>query len=112
MGLSQADYNSRTQVYKRLETIWDDSKMQAKHPLRDHGGRWSQANTVLIDDSTEKARSHPYNLIKVPEFEGQRESEDVLRAVAEYLDDLLVQMDISACIKANPFRFNHPPSHK
>ena len=104
MGLSEEDYNKRTQVYKRLETVWNDRGIQACHPLRDYGRRWDQTNTVLIDDSREKGRSHPYNLVKVPEFEGQKESEDVLRMVAEYLDDLLVQEDVSAYMHKNPFR--------
>lgn len=104
MGLSPSDYNARTQVYKRLETVWDDRDIQACHPLTNYGGRWDQTNTVLMDDSAEKGRSHPYNLIKVPEFEGQKESEDVLRKVAEYLDDLLIQEDVSAYIQKNPFR--------
>lgn len=105
MGLSPADYNARTQVYKRLETVWNDRSIQACHPLRNYGVGWDQTNTVLMDDSAEKGRSHPYNLIKVPEFEGQKESEDVLRKVAEYLDDLLIQEDVSAYIHKNPFRF-------
>ena len=105
MGLSPQDYNARTQVYKRLETVWNDRNIQACHPLKDYGGRWDQTNTVLIDDSAEKGRSHPFNLIKVPEFEGQKESEDVLKAVAEYLNNLLFQEDVSAYIEKNPFRF-------
>lgn len=104
MGLSEEDYNKRTQVYKRLETVWNDRGIQACHPLRDYGERWDQTNTVLIDDSREKGRSHPFNLLKVPEFEGQKESEDVLRMVAEYLDDLLVQEDVSAYMHKNPFK--------
>lgn len=104
MGLSEEDYNKRTQVYKRLETVWNDRGIQGCHPLRDYGERWDQTNTVLIDDSREKGRSHPFNLLKVPEFEGQKESEDVLRMVAEYLDDLLVQEDVSAYMHKNPFK--------
>lgn len=104
MGLSAQDYNMRTQVYKRLETVWNDTSIQACHPLRNYGRKWDQSNTVLIDDSREKGRSHPYNLIKVPEFEGQQESEDVLRKVAEYLDDLLIQEDVSAYMHKYPFR--------
>lgn len=109
MGLSAADYNKRTQVYKRLETVWNDAYIQSRHPLAKYGYKWDQTNTVLIDDSREKGRSHPYNLIQVPEFEGQKESEDVLRAVAAYLDDLLVHKDVSAAINHKPFTFDEAP---
>jgi hypothetical protein len=103
MGLSPEDYNRRVQVYKRFEKVWADPSIQRRHPLSSSGALWDQSNTVLIDDSVEKARSQPFNLVEVPEFTGQAES-DVLKRLAEYLDNLLMQTDVSAYIRQNPFK--------
>jgi len=103
MGLSPEDYNRRVQVYKRFEKVWADPSIQRRHPLNSSGALWDQSNTVLIDDSIEKARSQPFNLVEVPEFTGQAGS-DVLRRLAEYLDNLLMQTDVSAYIRQNPFK--------
>lgn len=104
MGLTQEDYNKRVQVYKRLEKIWADPGIQSRHPLRQAGWIWDQSNTILIDDSLEKARSEPFNLVELPEFVGRAEPSDVLKHLAEYLDDLLMQKDVSASIRQLPFK--------
>lgn len=101
MGLSMADYSKRVQVYKRLERVWDDENIQLSHS---HQRRWDQTNTILIDDSFEKARSEPYNLIPVPEFDGSPEDPNILRKLAEYLDLVKMQTNVSAFIRQNPFR--------
>ncbi|KAK3900833.1 HAD-like domain-containing protein [Staphylotrichum tortipilum] len=107
-GLTTADYRRRTQCYKRLTRLWADPGVALSHPIP--ACAWSQANTVLIDDSAEKARSEPYNAITVPEFGGGArgnsavEPEDeVLSRVEAYLDTLTWQMDVSAYIRRNPF---------
>ncbi|KAG7289469.1 hypothetical protein NEMBOFW57_005840 [Staphylotrichum longicolle] len=129
-GLSAADYGRRTQCYKRLTKLWADPAVGAAHPLahdrtqtqtqagtegaeaeadgkaegRTEQGLWTQANTVLIDDSVEKARSEPYNAVTLPEFAGDVDEEpQVLRLVEEYLDELAWQADVSAYIRVNPF---------
>jgi hypothetical protein len=106
MGLTPDDYNKRVQVYKRLDLVWGDEAVKAQNPDFASGGRWSQANTVLIDDSVEKARSEPYNLIEVPEFGGKavKEPPNVLRHLAEYLEGLATQRDVSAYIHKTPFK--------
>ncbi|KAK3297056.1 uncharacterized protein B0H64DRAFT_431060 [Chaetomium fimeti] len=133
-GLSPDDYNRRTQCYKRLTRLWEDPVVAASHPLaaaRSPGsaegegegsdteglgpgesvgggsgsGVWSQANTVLIDDSAEKARSEPHNAVTLPEFAGDlKETPQVLPLVEEYLDALSFQGDISTYIKVRPFK--------
>jgi hypothetical protein len=113
-GLSAADYGRRTQCYKRLTRLWADPAVAGSHPRaaetaaetgREGGlGLWTQANTVLIDDSVEKARSEPYNAVTLPEFAGDvDEQPQVLRLVEEYLDELAWQADVSAYIRAKPF---------
>lgn len=103
-GLSQDDYNRRTQCYKRLTRLWEDPVVGLSHPQAAVGGVWNQANTVLIDDSVEKARSEPHNAVTLPEFAGDlNEKPQVLPLVEEYLDALARQMDISTYIRTRPF---------
>lgn len=69
---------------------------------------YSQSNTVLIDDSVEKAIAEPCNLLPVEEFVGQAESvEDdgkgVLMRVVDYLERLRLVSDVSAYIYEHPF---------
>ncbi|KAK0635664.1 HAD-like domain-containing protein [Bombardia bombarda] len=100
-GLTADDYNRRTQCYKRLTLLWDDPNVAAAHPL---GEPWNQGNTVLIDDSAEKARSEPYNAITIPEFMGElRERPEVLPMVHNYLNTLAMQADLSTYVRAEPF---------
>lgn len=104
-GLSQADYNQRTQCYKRLTALWNDPAIAASHPMAANGEKWSQLNTVLVDDSMEKARSEPYNLVQLPEFKGgAKELEFVLPQVHDYLNDCSLQANVSAFMKGRPFK--------
>lgn len=103
-GLTGQDYNMRVQCYKRLTKLWGDPKIAASHPDTQNGGRWDQTNTVLIDDSSEKARSEPYNLIEIPEFFGDdKEVGDVLPQVHDYLNFLSMHENVSATIRHSPF---------
>lgn len=103
-GLTPADYNARVQCYKRLTMLWEDPTVGASNP---EGEPWNQGNTVLIDDSAEKARSEPYNCITLPEFLGNLdEKPEVLPMVREYLNILAHQADISTYIRVKPFDIN------
>ncbi|KUI57957.1 hypothetical protein VP1G_05214 [Cytospora mali] len=107
-GLSAEDYNARTQCYKRLTALWDDPVVRASYPKdrEGFGGRcWDQGNTVLIDDSVEKARSEPHNAITIPEFTGDMsEAPNILPMVHDYLNELCFQEDVSTYIRAHPFK--------
>ncbi|RFU79909.1 phospho phosphatase [Trichoderma arundinaceum] len=106
-GLSPGDYSSRVQCYKRLGAIWNDPQVRASHPAAAHGQRWDQTNTVLVDDSAEKGRSEPYNILQLPEFEGLRdEPPDVLPQVHDYLNALCYQTNISGYIRDHPFKID------
>jgi hypothetical protein len=106
-GLSHKDYNSRVQCYKRLQSVWADPAIQASHPEAATGGRWDQSNTVLVDDSAEKARTEPHNLLRIPEYGGNPvEGGDVLPQVHDYLNELSWQSDVSRFIRLNPFRLD------
>ncbi|KAF2478647.1 HAD-like domain-containing protein [Neohortaea acidophila] len=108
LRLSQADYTEKVQVYKQLSWIWEDEAIRAKNPDANKDNQWSQANTVLIDDSALKGVSEPFNLVRLEEFTaaaGQMET-DVLVQVARYLERLRVQRDVSAYIRCWPFAYD------
>lgn len=105
LGLSKEAYNAKVQVYKQLSLIWNDATIQAANRNKDQ--MWTQANTVLVDDSIDKSASEPYNLVEVEEFRNQPQqvkSDDYLKAVIEYLKVLSYQADVSAYIRSQPFR--------
>lgn len=104
-GLDANDYDARVQCYKRLTRVWADPAVQASCPVQD--GKWDQSNTVLVDDSLEKGRSEPFNILPLPEFSGpENEPADVLPQVHDYLNTLCTQSDISSFMRRNQFRLN------
>ena len=106
LRLTKQEYSEKVQVYKRLETIWDDTAIQQTHPWV--GGRWGQSNTILIDDSMMKASGQPYNHIEVPEFTQSEpiafeHQTKVLEQVVEYISVAETYGDVSSFIKHNTF---------
>ena len=96
--------------------VWEDQSIQHKHSNLSAGldtaFAWTQADTVLIDDSMEKAASEPYNLFELEEYEGKDEQTnvDVLGQVVAYLENLRWQKDVSAYIRSEPFSFDNATS--
>ncbi|MCJ1416256.1 hypothetical protein MMC32_002591 [Xylographa parallela] len=109
LELSASDYHQNTQVYKRLDRIWESKRVQVHHPRYDQGERWSQKNTVLIDDSVLKALAQPFNLIEVPEFElrngkfSDGDGTEVLGQVVAYLEELRAWEDVSSFMRGERF---------
>ncbi|RYP76221.1 hypothetical protein DL770_007263 [Monosporascus sp. CRB-9-2] len=104
-GLSRSDYKQRVQCYKRLSALWSAPEVARSHPNYANGSRWGQADTVLVDDSLEKARSEPYNLIPIPEFMGDRnEPGYILPQVHDYINECSLQANISTYIRVSPFQ--------
>lgn len=100
LGLTREQYNEKVQVYKRLENVWANKTIQEKHPEKET--IWSQANTVLIDDSLLKGLSQPHNLLLVPEFERSKmesETDAVFRELVLKLEELKMQTDVSRLIR-------------
>nr|XP_023874147.1 uncharacterized FCP1 homology domain-containing protein C1271.03c-like [Quercus suber]POE83822.1 putative fcp1 likey domain-containing protein [Quercus suber] len=99
-------HHSNVQVYKNLDWIWEFRAIQATatSPYLP----WTQHNTVLVDDTSAKAASQPFNLINVDEFEKRPEQmhSDVLHQVVTYLDTLSWQDNVSAYMRAMPFQPN------
>jgi len=108
LGLTFDQYNGNTKVYKRLTSVWNNKKIQVSHPDFKNGGRWSQANTFLIDDSIEKAAAQPHNLINIPELTraliDDEAEQNVLRQVARYIEEARHWDDVSAFARLKPFR--------
>jgi len=104
-GLTQADFDSHTQCYKRLHVLWNDPVVAASHPDAKNNKRWSQEDTVLIDDSLEKGRSEPHNLIEIPEFSSDNpEIADILPQVHDYINACASQENVSSFMRERPFK--------
>lgn len=111
-------YSEKVQVYKQLTWLWEDEEVQASFP-KEHPApfkiedgwkeppptKWDQSNTVLMDDTIDKAASEPYNLIRVNEFtkENKNDGDDVLGRVLAYIEDLKWEADVSAAMRVRPF---------
>lgn len=109
LDLTKSQYNSKVQVYKKLEKIWQEPGIQE---TAEEGRPWNQTNTILVDDSHLKASSQPYNLLQVPEFtnnkpQGDLNAEDawvsaqsaILRDLQRDLEQLKWQGDVSRLIR-------------
>jgi hypothetical protein len=109
LGLTPRQYNSKVQVYKKLNTVWTNEEIQLK--MCANGEVWDQGNTVLIDDSAEKARAEPHNLLLIPEFiakskeatKSEQDREDILSQVEFYVEGLRWEKDVSRSIRIRPF---------
>ena len=110
LRLSKTHYEMNIHVYKQLSWIWEDPTVTIKAtdntPLCARApGVYCQANTVLVDDSWEKACAEPFNLLKVSEYDGgAEEGEGELMVAARYLDILREVDDVSAYMRARPFQ--------
>ena len=103
------------QVYKQLRWVWEDRDLQKKASMGTSlcegavtGGVYGQENTVLIDDSLEKAAAEPHNLLQVDEFKGAQDQarkgvDKTLMRVVHYLEKLDRVTNVTAYMKENPF---------
>lgn len=107
LDLTAEEYRSKVQVYKRLDRIWEGKALRDSHPdFAAKGTRWSQANTLLVDDSPTKAQAQPYNLVEIPEFTRNAAAEkgkDFLGQVVAYLEEARMWGDVSAFAKRKTF---------
>ncbi|KIX93654.1 uncharacterized protein Z520_10560 [Fonsecaea multimorphosa CBS 102226] len=109
LGLNKLQYDTKVQVYKKLEPIWEDETIRKK---AGPGQKWDQSNTVLVDDSQLKALGQPHNLLQIPEFfnnapktggqallNWQREQEQIVYSIQQKLEELKWQVDVSRTIR-------------
>lgn len=94
-------FSEKVQVYKQLSWIWDDPTLQTNAPP----GGWSQRDTVLVDDSVDKAAAEPHNLIEVDEFTNSaaQNGNTTLLDVISYLERVRWYENVSAEIRSAPF---------
>lgn len=108
LHLTREASKEKIQVYKRLKWVWKDHEIAKIHPNTKDGTRWDQTNTVLIDDSLEKAVGEPYNHILVPKFKKENKvpesKEMVLLRIIEYLEEAAHHQDVSSFIYKYPFQ--------
>ena len=106
-GLNADQYAQKTQVYKGLDRIWANEKVQHTHHRSNMGGRWDQHNTLLLDDSVLKAIAQPHNLVQMPEFTKSGDSKagnDVLGQVTSYLEEARMWDNVSSFVKTSRFK--------
>lgn len=107
LDLTKEEYCSKVQVYKRLDRIWEGMALRDSHPdFAAKGTRWSQANTLLVDDSPTKAQAQPYNLVEIPEFTRNaalEKGKDFLGKVVAYLEEARMWGDVSTFVKRKKF---------
>lgn len=99
LGLTKQQFSAKTQVYKRLETVWEG---QYKIPHSEPNCAWDQTNTMLLDDSKLKAQGQPWNHIEVPEFFGTKDGQEqdrALYALVGYLEEVKWSGNVSAFIR-------------
>ncbi|KAF8455913.1 NLI interacting factor, partial [Terfezia claveryi] len=105
LGLSKEQMFTKVVVYKRLEKVWESVGLSKGGKC---GGVWSQANTVLVDDSAVKASAQPFNLVEISTWEGGQDGakDRELLEVAGYLEKMRRGgwVDVSAWMRMRPFR--------
>ena len=66
LGLTHRQLKAKVQVHKPLEPVWALPSVIANGQA--NGCVWDDTNTILLDDSIEKAAGNPHSLLQVPEF--------------------------------------------
>lgn len=66
LDLSPAQYEAKVATIKDLEKVWSSLNVstEGKESLC-----WSQENTILVDDSSDKAKLQPFNHLKLPSYD-------------------------------------------
>ena len=106
IDFNSRDFGQKIKVYKLLNDIWDNPDIQARNPNKDIAP-WSQANTILVDDSEFKAQAQPWNQVLIPTYrEKWRHHEnrrDALGQVLAYIEEASKWSDVSAFMKTRAF---------
>ncbi|KAI9203976.1 NLI interacting factor-like phosphatase-domain-containing protein [Polychytrium aggregatum] len=74
---------NKPEIIKELQTVWESPEVNSDN-------RWSEKNTIIIDDSLFKARMNPKNILHIPAFTTQDHTVDskkdmVLPSLLKYL---------------------------
>lgn len=106
-GLTAQQYEAHVQVYKQLSMVWESAEVRAV------GGStiFDQTNTILVDDTIEKAASEPHNILLINEFTPQQTQYCELGQVVQYLEKVRCYSNVSAYMKEHPFALDSDASH-
>ncbi|KAF3925548.1 hypothetical protein ABW21_db0201599 [Orbilia brochopaga] len=100
MGIPEQYYHHKVSTFKRLTMVW--------RSLKQHHHTWdfSQCDTILLDDSPDKATSEPHNHLMVPEYTQDlhmKGGDWVLRRAAGYIEEARKWDNVSSYMRTNPF---------
>ncbi|KAF9109087.1 hypothetical protein BGX27_008014 [Mortierella sp. AM989] len=111
--LHQIDYNRKVLTLKDLEFVWEAIEIERQNATakelmvgNKYGVHYDQTNTVLIDDSIHKSQLQPFNRIVLTDYDHGRYlagTDFELLKVKKYLEQLIMQQNVSAYIKRHPF---------
>lgn len=102
LGLNTSDYNRKVQTYKNLDWLWDNRHLRKIK-------QFSQTDTIIIDDSFEKIKQHPNNVIVLPEYDqALHESgrDNALQLITSYLAGLRLSSNVSNYIADQTLQFD------
>jgi TFIIF-interacting CTD phosphatase-like protein len=92
-GLTDEQYNSKCLTIKDLSKVWAA-----------FDGRYSARNTILVDDSPEKAQMQPNNLVCASTFDpSQVDDDNELKRIMDYLIGLMYRDDVTVYMKSTPY---------
>ncbi|KAG1445434.1 hypothetical protein G6F55_011962 [Rhizopus delemar] len=101
LGPSFSEHGRKVVTVKDLEKVW-----QHFEP-----GRFDVTNTILLDDSAQKAVLQPFNLVQPTKFQYASSSsgECELMQLLSYFKSLRYQSNVSNYIHSHPYQpiFNH-----
>lgn len=89
------------QTYKNLDWLWSNKHLQKIK-------QFSQHDTIIIDDTFEKFRQHPHNVIVLPEYTQELHkagNDTALSTITRYLTDLRNCSNVSAYIASKQIVF-------
>ena len=100
LGIPPEYYSRKVQTYKNLEIVWNHPDIQKIH-------KFSQDDTVIIDDSYDKVLQHPHNHIFIPTFDelaAERDNDTALDQIGTYIARLGNVSNVSAYIMQHPLK--------
>ncbi|OBZ85195.1 hypothetical protein A0J61_06757 [Choanephora cucurbitarum] len=105
-GLSKEDYYRKCLTIKDLDKVWEY-----------FDGQYDATNTILIDDSPEKAQLQPYNCLHPNEFDHTSKhftlnGESELLQLIDYLKLLQYQSNVANYIKNHPYQYQSDDTTK
>ncbi|KAG0197687.1 hypothetical protein BGX28_008798 [Mortierella sp. GBA30] len=113
-NLHDVDYSRKVLTLKDLEFVWEEieaERANATEKELSSGQKYDtcfdQTNTVLIDDSEEKAQLQPHNCIVLKTFDealARDGTDNELLNVIEYMRVLQYQRNVSAFVRSLPYR--------